>query len=114
MIEPDTLSTFCHFLLTAREGNVFTRVCHSVYNRAYSYSFTAHPCYRVVGTHPTGILSCAVQKFITCKQIDKKTRKQKRSIHHLHNVVKRSVSGFVYQLFCTVNDIHNKNLLLIL
>ena len=33
------------FLLTAREGNVFTGVCHSVHNRAHVYSVTAHPCW---------------------------------------------------------------------
>ena len=47
------------FLPTAREGNVFTGVCHSVHNRPHVYSVTAHPCYSVVGTHPTGMLSCS-------------------------------------------------------
>ena len=52
------------FLPTAREGNVFTGVCHSVHNRPHAYSVTAHPCwlfvhcYGAVGTHPTGMLSC--------------------------------------------------------
>ena len=45
-------------LPTAREGNVFTGVCHSVHNRLHGYSVTAHPCYSAVGTHPTGMLSC--------------------------------------------------------
>ena len=26
--------------------------------RSHGYSVTAHPCYRAVGTHPTGMLSC--------------------------------------------------------
>ena len=42
-------STFL-FLPTAREGNVFTGVCHYVHNRPYGYSVT---CYSAVGTHPT-------------------------------------------------------------
>ena len=52
------------FLPTAREGNVFTGVRHSVHNRPHAYSVTAHPCwlfvhcYGAVGTHPTGMLSC--------------------------------------------------------
>ena len=34
------------FLLpTAREGYVFTGVCHSVHNRPYGHSATAHPCW---------------------------------------------------------------------
>ena len=32
-------------LPTAREANVFTGVCHSVHNRPYAYSVTAHPCW---------------------------------------------------------------------
>ena len=32
-------------LLPAREVNVFTGVCHSVYNRPYGYSVTAHGRY---------------------------------------------------------------------
>ena len=31
-------------LLTAREGNVFTDVCHSAHIRPHCYSVTAHPC----------------------------------------------------------------------
>ena len=30
----------------------------SVHNRPHGYSVLAHPCYTVVGTHPTGMLSC--------------------------------------------------------
>ena len=45
------------FLPTAREGNVFTGVCHSVHHRPHGYSVTAHPCYSVVGAHRTGMLS---------------------------------------------------------
>ena len=41
-------------LPTAREGYVFTGVCHSVLNRPYGKSVT----YDAVGTHPTGMLSC--------------------------------------------------------
>ena len=33
------------FLPTAREGNVFTRVCDSVHNQPYGYSVTAHSCW---------------------------------------------------------------------
>ena len=50
--------THIFLLPTAREGNVFTRVCHSVHNRSHGYSVTAHPCYSVVGMHSTGMLSC--------------------------------------------------------
>ena len=32
-------------LPTAREGNVFTGVCHSVHNWPHGYSVTAHPCW---------------------------------------------------------------------
>ena len=45
------------FLPTAREGNGFTGICHSVHNRSHGYSVTAHPCYGAVGTHTTGMLS---------------------------------------------------------
>ena len=31
---------------------------HSVDNRPHGYSVLARPCYSVVGTHPTGMLSC--------------------------------------------------------
>ena len=31
-------------LPTAREGNVFTSVCHSVHNQPHAYLITAHPC----------------------------------------------------------------------
>ena len=33
-------------------------VSHSAYNGPHGYSITAHPCYRTVGTHPTGMLPC--------------------------------------------------------
>ena len=50
------------FLLpTAKEGNVFTGMCHSVHNRPHGYSVTAHPRYGAIlpiGKHPTGMLSC--------------------------------------------------------
>ena len=46
------------FLQTAREGNVFTGICHSVHNPPHGYSITACPCYNTVSTHPTGMLSC--------------------------------------------------------
>ena len=49
-----------YLLPTAREGNVFTGVCHSVHNRPHGYSVTAHPCHGTVGTHPTGMLSCLI------------------------------------------------------
>ena len=52
------------YLPTTREGNVFTGVCHSVHNRPHGYSITAHPGYSVVGTHPTGMLSCRMM-YIT-------------------------------------------------
>ena len=51
--------TYCRFLPTAREGNVFIGVCHSVHNRPHGYSVTANPCYNAVGTHPTGMISCS-------------------------------------------------------
>ena len=79
-------SQFSWDLPTAREGNVFTRVCHSVHNRPHGYSATAHPCwlldhcssllaiqslfirvgysvtahhcYGAVGMYPNGMLSC--------------------------------------------------------
>ena len=53
-----------YFLPTAREGNVFTGICHSVHNWPYGHSITAHPwwllghCYGAVGMHSTGMLSC--------------------------------------------------------
>ena len=34
-------------------------VSHFVHNRPHGYSVTAQPCYSVVGTRPTGMLSCA-------------------------------------------------------
>ena len=46
------------FLPTAREGNVFRGMCHSVDNQPHGYSVTAHPRYGAVGTHPTGMHSC--------------------------------------------------------
>ena len=46
------------YVPTAREGNVFTGVCHSFHNRPHGYSVTAHPCYSAVGTHSNGMLSC--------------------------------------------------------
>ena len=52
------------YLPTAREGNIFIGVCHSLYNRSYGYSVTAHPCYSTVDTHRTGMLSC--YHFYTC------------------------------------------------
>ena len=36
---------FMHFLSTARKGNVFTGVCHSVHSWPHAYSITAHPCW---------------------------------------------------------------------
>ena len=47
-------------LPTAREGNIFTGVCHSVHNLPHGYSVTAHPCYGAAGMHHTGMLSCLV------------------------------------------------------
>ena len=38
--------------------NVFTGMCRSVHNRPHGYLFTVHPYYGMVGTHPTGMLSC--------------------------------------------------------
>ena len=58
------MKSLIHLLLTAREGNVFTGVCHSVHNRPYGHSVTAHACwllghcYGEVGMHPTGMHSC--------------------------------------------------------
>ena len=36
-------------LPTARKGKVFTGMCHSVHCWPHGYSFTANPCYCVVG-----------------------------------------------------------------
>ena len=33
-------------------------ISHSVHNRPHGHSVTAHPCYGMVGTDPTGMLSC--------------------------------------------------------
>ena len=46
------------YLPTVKEGNVFTGVCRSGHNPPHGYWFTAHPCYGMVGMHPTGMLSC--------------------------------------------------------
>ena len=35
----------CSLLPTAREGNVFTGICHSVHNWPHDYLVTAHPCW---------------------------------------------------------------------
>ena len=43
------MNNICTSLPTAREGNVFTGVCHSVYYRH-------HDCYNAVSMHPTGML----------------------------------------------------------
>ena len=56
--DSDTQLNNLLLLPTAREGNVFTGICHSVYNRPCGYLFTTHPCYGAVGMHPTGMLSC--------------------------------------------------------
>ena len=45
-------------------------VSHSVHNRPHGYSFTAHPCYGAVDTHPTGMLSCLNIKFTYRKNRD--------------------------------------------
>ena len=34
-------------------------ISHSVHNGPHGYFVTAHPCYGVVGMHPTGMLSCS-------------------------------------------------------
>ena len=36
---------FNPFLPTAREGNVFACLCHSVHKRPHAYSVTTHPCW---------------------------------------------------------------------
>ena len=50
-------------LPTAREGNVFTGVCHSVHKHPHGFSVTTHPRYGVVGMHPTGMLTCCLKWF---------------------------------------------------
>ena len=56
--------TMLSLLPTAKEGNVFISVCHSVHDQPHAYSVTAHPCwllghcYITVGSHATGMLSC--------------------------------------------------------
>ena len=47
-----------HNLPTAREGNVFTRVCLSTIGFMDTGSLL-EPCYGAVGMHPTGMLSCS-------------------------------------------------------
>ena len=39
---------------------MFSQACvsHYVHNRPHGFSVTAHTCYGVVVTHPTGMLSC--------------------------------------------------------
>ena len=51
------------FLPTAREGDIFTGIWHSVHNQPHCYSVTAHPCHSAAGKHPTGMLPCLVQKI---------------------------------------------------
>ena len=58
MFEIVVQQVFSALLPTAREGYVFTGVCHSVHNQPHGYSVTAHHCYSAVGTHPTGMISC--------------------------------------------------------
>ena len=56
-------NSYVLLLQTAREGNVFIGVYHSVYNWPYGHSVIAHPCwllghcYGAVRKHPTGMLS---------------------------------------------------------
>ena len=53
----------CAVLLFYRpQGKVIfsqVSVSHSVHNQPHGYSVTAHPCYDVVDTRPTGMLSCS-------------------------------------------------------
>ena len=51
-------------LPTAREGNVFTGLCHSVHNQPHGYSVTAHPCNGAVDTHPTGCFLVTARRFV--------------------------------------------------
>ena len=64
----NNLSSWKYFevlLPTAREGNVFIDICHSVQNQPHAYSVScllilvgySVTCYGAVGTHPTGMLS---------------------------------------------------------
>ena len=48
---------------------VFTDVCHSIHNRPHGYLFTAHPCYSVVCTYPTAMLSCFIYMHFSAKLI---------------------------------------------
>ena len=43
LVVGDALGNALKFLPTAREGNVFTGVCRSVYSRPHAYWVTAHP-----------------------------------------------------------------------
>ena len=45
LVVGDALGNALKFLPTAREGNVFTGVCHSVHSRPDACSVTAHPCW---------------------------------------------------------------------
>ena len=62
-----TVSYFTGSLLTAREGNVFTSICHSVHNWPHGYLVTAHSYYSTVGTHLTGVHSVFFS-FFTCNK----------------------------------------------
>ena len=63
-----SLFVWCEFILyrlSCQVPNIFNdhkeKVMFSqvfVHNPPHGYSFTTHPCYCAVGTHPTGILSC--------------------------------------------------------
>ena len=48
-------------LPTAREGNVFTRICDSVHNQPNGYSVTAYPCWLL------GHYACYWNAFLFCK-----------------------------------------------
>ena len=50
-------------------------VDNSVRNQPHGYLVTAHPCYSMVGIHPTGMLSCFKMRCIHEKPLvpDKKT-----------------------------------------
>ena len=54
------------FLPTTREGNVFTGVCHSVYNRPHAYSVTAHSCWLLGHLLPCSRYASYWNSFFLC------------------------------------------------
>ena len=64
-------STFL-LLPTAREGNVYTGICHSVHNWPHAYSATAHPCWLLGHLLQCGWYAPFLNAFLFdfCKRIE--------------------------------------------